>query len=76
MLRQFASRCISVDGVNVNCYYAGNGKETIVLLHGAGVDSALLSWAEVIPLLSSHYQVIAPTCRDTGQVTELKGNTP
>lgn len=73
MLRQFASRCISVDGVNVNCYYAGNGKETIVLLHGAGVDSALLSWAEVIPLLSSHYQVIAPDLPGYGASDRIEG---
>ena len=51
---------IRVNGVGITCYCAGDGNDTIVLLHGAGVDSAMLSWAGVIPLLSDQYQVIAP----------------
>lgn len=43
----------------VACYVAGVGADTIVLLHGAGVDSALLSWREVIPLLASGHRVVA-----------------
>lgn len=73
MLKQFATKCINVDGVNINCYYAGKGKETIMLLHGAGVDSALLSWAEVIPLLSSNYRVIAPDLPGYGASDRIDG---
>ena len=43
---------IRVNGAGITCYCAGGGKDTIVLLHGAGVDSAMLSLAETIPLLS------------------------
>lgn len=51
---------ISVNGVTILCYCAGEGKDTILLLHGAGVDSAMLSWSEVMPLLAKKYRVIAP----------------
>jgi pimeloyl-ACP methyl ester carboxylesterase len=70
---QFITKQVLVDGVNINCYYAGNGKETIVLLHGAGVDSALLSWAEVIPLLSPHYRVVAPDLPGYGASDRISG---
>lgn len=73
MPKQFAIKRINVDGVNINCYYAGNGKDTIILLHGAGVDSALLSWAEVIPLLSSNYRVIAPDLPGYGASYRIDG---
>ena len=60
MTNEMQKKLIYVDGVGVTCYHAGDGGDTIILLHGAGVDSAMLSWAEVIPLLSAKYQVIAP----------------
>ena len=55
----FETRRIDVCGTNVTCYLTGKGEETILLLHGAGVDSALLSWGKVMPLLSRRYRVIA-----------------
>lgn len=70
---QFTAKRIKVYGVSINCYYTGNGKETIILLHGAGVDSALLSWAEVIPLLSPHYRVIAPDLPGYGASERISG---
>ncbi|MBQ6391587.1 MAG: alpha/beta hydrolase, partial [Eggerthellaceae bacterium] len=51
---------IRANGVGVTCHCAGGGDDAIVLLHGAGVDSAMLSGGEVIPLLSGRYRVIAP----------------
>lgn len=38
-------------------YMSGTGDKTIVLLHGGGVDSALISWKEVMLLLSDEYRV-------------------
>lgn len=58
---------IRVNGVNIMCLCSGEGDDTIVLLHGAGVDSAKLSWGEVIPLLSSRYRVIAPDLPGYGE---------
>lgn len=64
---------ISVDGVGITCYCAGAGEQTIVLLHGAGVDSALLSWAEVIPLLARDHRVIAPDLPGYGSSDRIHG---
>ncbi|MDR1069079.1 MAG: alpha/beta hydrolase [Clostridiales Family XIII bacterium] len=64
---------IRVNGVGIACHCAGNGGDTIVLLHGAGVDSALLSWAEVIPLLSGRYRVIAPDLPGYGASDRITG---
>jgi pimeloyl-ACP methyl ester carboxylesterase len=64
---------ISVNGVNVVCYYAESASDTIVLLHGAGVDSAMLSWREVMPLLSERYTVIAPDLPGYGESDRIDG---
>lgn len=64
---------ITVNGINIQCYYAGEGTDTILLLHGAGVDSALMSWAEVIPLLSEKYRVIAPDLPGYGDSDRIDG---
>ncbi|HQD91591.1 MAG TPA: alpha/beta hydrolase [Syntrophomonadaceae bacterium] len=54
------SKNMKINGINVQCFYAGEGTDTIMLLHGAGVDSAMMSWQEVMQLLSVKYRVIAP----------------
>lgn len=64
---------IDVNGVNIACHCSGSGKDSIVLLHGAGVDSAMLSWAEVIPLLSGSYRVIAPDLPGYGASGRING---
>lgn len=69
----FETRRLSVDGVGITYYTAGRGDETIVLLHGAGVDSALLSWAEVMPLLADSYRVIAPDLPGYGASDRIDG---
>lgn len=62
-----------INGTRVRCFYAGQGANTIVLLHGAGVDSAMLSWSEVIRLLSPKYRVIAPDLPGYGGSERIKG---
>lgn len=44
---------------NICVYENGTGEIPIVLLHGAGLDSAMLSWQEVMNLLPSNYTVYA-----------------
>lgn len=73
MAEQIRTETISVNGVKVACHTAGSGKETIVLLHGAGVDSATLSWGEVIPLLAERYRVIAPDLPGYGASERIDG---
>lgn len=57
----------------MTCHCAGVGSDTIVLLHSAGVDSAMLSWAEVIPLLSRRYRVVAPDLPGYGASDRIDG---
>lgn len=70
---QFETKRIQVNGTGVTCHLAGEGPETIVLLHGAGVDSALLSWGEVIPLLANRYRVVAPDLPGYGASDRIDG---
>lgn len=48
---------LEYSGFNICIYENGTGKIPIVLLHGAGIDSAMLSWKEVINLLPSKYTI-------------------
>lgn len=73
MARSIQIKHISVNGVNIACHHAGNAKHTIVLLHGAGVDSAMLSWGDVVPLLAEDYQVVAPDLPGYGESDRIKG---
>lgn len=73
MTHSIETKRISVNNVGVTCYCAGNSDDTIILLHGAGVDSAMLSWVEVIPLLSEHYRVIAPDLPGYGASDRIDG---
>lgn len=58
---------LDVQGFKTHCYSAGETGPEIVLIHGAGVDSAMLSWREVIVLLAEHYRVYAPDMPGYGQ---------
>ena len=40
-------------------YKKGSGRKTVLLLHGAGCDSAMLSWREVFDTFSDDYSVYA-----------------
>lgn len=62
---------IKIDKMNIRLYTAGEGEETVVLLHGGGSDSAWLSWQPVILALSNRFRVIAPDLPGYG-----KSDTP
>lgn len=51
---------ITVNGLSIRVYQAGETGENLILLHGGGVDSALISWEDYISELSQHYRVYAP----------------
>ena len=62
------------NGLRLRCFEAGEGPRTIVLLHGAGVDSASLSWREVLPLLAeAGCRVIAPDLPGYGGSDRIEG---
>ena len=44
---------------NIAAYKKGAGPKTILLLHGAGCDSTMLSWREVFKALSDEFTVYA-----------------
>src|SRR5215831_4218451 len=58
---------LEVDGLQIHCYIAGETGETVMLLHGGGLDSALLSWGKVTGPLSDHHRVFAPDLPGYGQ---------
>jgi pimeloyl-ACP methyl ester carboxylesterase len=62
---------VKVDHLNIHLYTAGEEGETVVLLHGGGLDSAWLSWQPVILALSTRFRVIAPDLPGYG-----KSDTP
>ncbi|GHO42412.1 alpha/beta fold hydrolase [Ktedonospora formicarum] len=50
---------LEIDGMHLHCLTAGENGSPVVLLHGAGLDSAALSWGEVMGPLSAHHCVFA-----------------
>lgn len=50
---------LSYQNYHLQGYRAGSGAHSVVLLHGAGMDSAMLSYREVMENLSSRYTVYA-----------------
>lgn len=57
---ELTGRVTVVDGLRAGFYTTGSFGPPVVLLHGGGTDSAMLSWRETIPALSSEYRVFAP----------------
>jgi pimeloyl-ACP methyl ester carboxylesterase len=54
-------RVIDIDGVSVHYRVAGpEDGESVVLLHGGGMDAAVVSWKKAIPALAEEYRVYAP----------------
>ncbi|KRG12174.1 alpha/beta fold hydrolase [Lederbergia galactosidilytica] len=58
---------LKLNDIDVNCYMAGESGSPVILLHGAGVDSAKISWSEVIGFLSKKHRVFAPDLPGYGE---------
>lgn len=52
-------RMLSVSGISIAVYQHGTGEMPLLLLHGGGVDSAMLSWREVMLCMPERYTVYA-----------------
>jgi hypothetical protein len=61
------STWLNVDGLRIHCLAAGESGSAVLLLHGGGLDSAALSWEEVIGPLSEKHRVFAPDLPGYGQ---------
>jgi len=55
---EIESTWLNVNGLQIRSYALGSG-EPLLLLHGGGVDGALLSWRLAMPALAAHRRVIA-----------------
>lgn len=70
-----STKNIVVNGLDICYYCCGEGNPTIVLVHGAGADSAMLSWREVLPLLAQRgFRVIAPDLPGYGASARYDGS--
>lgn len=58
---------LTVNGIRIRCFTAGDSGSPVVLLHGAGIDSAMLSWELSIEPLAEHHRVFAPDLPGYGQ---------
>lgn len=52
---------------SIHIYKKGNGTKQVLLLHGGGCDSAMLSWREVMEEFDDSYTVYAPDLLAHGQ---------
>src|SRR5512146_3067221 len=71
-IEQWAQQLISADGA-IHYERSGQG-EPLLLLHGIG--SGLRIWDPVLPMLTSHYDVIAVDLPGHGDSPILKGGRP
>ena len=63
---------------NIAAYKKGAGSKTILLLHGAGCDSTMLSWREVFNTFSDDYSVYAfdfPGYGNSDRADDLAGDS-
>lgn len=58
---------------NLRVISAGETGPAVLLLSGAGLDNALLSWKHLIPALSPHYRVFALDWPKQGESTPWEG---
>jgi pimeloyl-ACP methyl ester carboxylesterase len=58
---------IDVGGRRIHYYHAGQSGSPLVLLHGGGVDSAWISWEELIAPLAAGHRVLVPDLPGYGQ---------
>jgi len=60
LMSKIEERRSEAAGFDIRYFVAGQDGPPVVLLHGGGIDSALLSWREAIAPLAASYRVWAP----------------
>lgn len=72
-LPNIRTRYVLVDGIRTQYLEAGDGEETIVLLHGGAFgEDAWLSWEPNIPALAERYRVVAPDWLGFGGTDKIR----
>ncbi len=69
----FEESFIPVGGLRIQYYHGGSTGPAVVLLHGGGTDSGLLSWKLTAPALMDRYRVYLPNWPGYGESTPLPG---
>jgi pimeloyl-ACP methyl ester carboxylesterase len=66
--RDASSHVTALGALELRTLVAGDPSDpVVVLLHGGGLDSASLTWRELIPALSDDYRVLAPDLPGYGE---------
>uniref|UniRef100_A0A7C4PKN4 Alpha/beta hydrolase n=1 Tax=Anaerolinea thermolimosa TaxID=229919 RepID=A0A7C4PKN4_9CHLR len=73
MAREMEESEVWVQGLRAHYYTAGESGPVVVLLHGGGTDSAMLSWRLLIPHLARDFRVFAPDWPGYGRSDPLPG---
>jgi pimeloyl-ACP methyl ester carboxylesterase len=60
-----------IQDLEISYYQSGEKGKPVILLHGGGMDSAMLSWREVLPVLGDHFRIFAPDWPGYGDSQEL-----
>jgi len=66
-MEDIRSQELHLGAARIHYYTSGQGEEAVVLLHGGGMDEALLSWRYTLPFLGAHFAVTAPDWPGYGQ---------
>jgi pimeloyl-ACP methyl ester carboxylesterase len=62
-------RSVVVDGINIIFYesFTQKSDNPLILLHGGGLDSALVSYGSIMATLGEKYHIIAPDMPGYGE---------
>ncbi|QBD74998.1 alpha/beta hydrolase [Ktedonosporobacter rubrisoli] len=58
---------LDIDGLRLHCLTAGTSGSPVLMLHGGGLDSAVLSWGEVLGPLAAQHRIFALDLPGYGQ---------
>jgi len=64
---------IQIGSLKIHYFMAGEGDKNVVLLHGGGTNSAMLSWKYIIKPISQTHKVYAPDWPSYGESSTYKG---
>ena len=73
MAQSYFTETVLVDSQQISYYRAGEQGSPVVLLHGGGTDSALLSWRYALPELAKSHRVFALDWPGYGKSDPLAG---
>lgn len=64
---------VRLDALHIHYFLVGNGDSHVILLHGGGTNSAMLSWGTVLSPLSQEHTIYAPDWPSYGKSSTFHG---